>query len=98
MVLGVQAMLSKRASYVQKHDDTIPTEKRFRANVADLFLCNDISGNRVLTLVQDHVSSDKNCVEDLLSVGSSGVHKNNVSRDLLRRLKKKRSMACVVLG
>ena len=86
--LVVQAMLSKRSSYVEKQGNAMPSEKRFRANVADLFLSNDISGNRVLELVQDHASSDQSCVNNLLTVGISGRHKNNVSRDLLRKLKK----------
>ena len=81
-------MLSKRSSYLEKQGNAMPSEKRFRANVADLFLSNDISGNRVLELVKDHASSDQSCVNDLLTVGSSGRHKNNVSRDLLRKLKK----------
>ena len=87
-VLGVQSMISKRASYVQKHVG-LQHEHKFRANVADLFLNNDISGSRARELLQDHVDADKDNVQDLLLVGKCGIFKNNIARDLLRKLKKR---------
>jgi hypothetical protein len=88
VAVGVQAMLSKRASYLQKQGDIEP-EKRFKANVADLFLTNEISGCRTRQLLQDHVDADKHNVEDLLKAGASGKYPNNVARDLIRKLKKR---------
>ena len=87
--LGVNAMISKRASYMEKHFDEIPSSKRFRSNVADLFLTNEISGCRARQLYEDHVAADKNSVKDLLRSGSFGTCNGNVSRDLLRKLKKR---------
>jgi len=88
LALGVQAMISKRASYMQKLDD-VPNAKRFRANVADLFLTNAVSASRVQSLVQDQKESDKDAADDLLKAGYSGKWTNNVARDMLRCLKKR---------
>jgi len=86
--LGVSAMLSKRAPYSVKQPD-IPLGSRFRSNVADLFLQNDISGIRLRSLIEDQKYADRDASDDLLSAGASGKHKNNVARDMLRKLKKK---------
>lgn len=88
-MVAVTGMHSKRASYEQKQNYEIPKGKKFRSNVADLFLCNEISGSRTRQLLEDHVAADKDSVSDLLSVGAHGKHKQNISRDLIRRLKKK---------
>jgi hypothetical protein len=88
LTLAVHAMISKRASYLEKLQD-VPREQRFRANVADMFLQNDISATRIRQLIEDQKHADKNAADDLLAAGSSGKHGNNVSRDLLRKLSKK---------
>ena len=86
--LAVHAMISKRASYLQKQSD-VPLEQRFRSNVADIFLQNELSGSRVRQLIEDHKHADKDAADDLLNAGSGGKHVNNIPRDMLRKLKKR---------
>ena len=89
LALGVQAMISKRASYMQKHGYVIPEGKRFRANVVDLFLTNEISGTRTRDLCDDHEKADNNSTDDLRKVGKCGQYMANVPRELLTKLKKR---------
>jgi hypothetical protein len=89
LALGVQAMISKRASYMQKHAHDIPEGKRFRANLIDLFLTNDISGTRARDLCEDHEQAEQHSTADFRKVGKSGKHLQNVSRELLAKLKKR---------
>jgi hypothetical protein len=81
-------MISKRASYLQKQQD-VPLAHRFRSNVADIFLQNELSGNRVRQLIEDHKHADKDAADDLLAAGADGKHPNNISRDMLKKLKKR---------
>ena len=89
LALGVQAMISKRASYMQKHADDIPEGKRFRANVLDLFLKNEISGTRTRDLCEDHEKADNNSTDDVRKAGCYGKFQGNVPRELLNKLKKR---------
>ena len=86
--LAAHAMISKRASYLEKQSD-VPLEQRFRANVADIFLQNELSGSRVRQLIEDHKHADKDAADDLLKAGSGGKHANNIPRDMLRKLRKR---------
>jgi hypothetical protein len=62
--LAAQAMISKRASYLQMQSD-VPLDQRFRSNVADIFLQNELSGNRTRQLIEDHKRADKDAADDL---------------------------------
>ena len=82
-------MLSKRASYMQKHSWEIPEGKRFRANVIDLFLTNEISGIRARDVCEDHEKAEPRSTADLRRAGTSGKYLCNVPRELLTKLKKR---------
>ena len=58
-------------------------------NVEDLFLSNEMSANRARQLLEDSVVADTRHAKKLLKVGCSGKYKQNISRDLLRRIKKR---------
>lgn len=83
------AMLGKRTSYLEKQHFEVPLEKRFRSNVADLFLTNEISAARTRQLCEDHQNAEPSVVADLTKAGASGKRLGNIARDLLRRLKKR---------
>ena len=71
-----------------------PKSKRFRHNVADLMLSNQISGQRAQELCQDALASGSTGVEDLVK-GADAPHavaagrNKNALRDMRRRLMKK---------
>ena len=68
--------------------DQLPDDKRLRANVADLFLNNEVSGARAQTLFVDaSMAGVQNC-SSLASSGSHGRHPGNISRDMLAKLAK----------
>jgi len=81
-------MLSKRA---------LPTElinadpsKRLRINLADLFLSNDVSGSRAQSLFADGVLAGADHCRDLGKAGNFGQTPGNCSRDITRKLLKRR--------
>ena len=57
----VLGMYSKRAP----PGDDVPPEKKFRINVADLFLGDDVSGSRACSLYDDAQSAGARHVQDL---------------------------------
>jgi len=67
---------------------TCSPSKRLRHNLVDLFLSNDVSGERADSLLRDAVAADSKHVSDLVSNQDSKKHKGNAHRDLLRRLQK----------
>lgn len=76
-------MFHKRAR-PEEHEDTT---KRFREDMADLFLSNDVSGQRCVRLFKNAALAGCKNVSDL----AKGVeHAGNNSRDLTRRLLKKK--------
>lgn len=77
-------MLSKRGAGYSSEE--VPAEKRLRANLADLFLSNDISGARARSLFADADAANAQHCRDLGAAGSGGKLPGNIHRDLLRRL------------
>ena len=63
----------------------VAPQKRFRRNVADLFLSNDVSGHRSLTVLEDARLAGAEHVSDLVRGQKERKHAN---RNLLRRLLK----------
>jgi hypothetical protein len=61
--------------------------KRFRNNIADLFLSNDISAKRTQTIFSDAEIAGTAHVKQLAKPGSRGTNRN-IHRDLLRKLSK----------
>jgi hypothetical protein len=66
----------------------LPAKKRFRQNACDLFLSNEISATRATHLFADAQAAGAANVYDLAGIGSRSAAKSNLSRDLLRRLRK----------
>ena len=62
----------------------VPPARRFRANIADLFLSNDVSGTRLQTIAEDSIKADPREVRDLARCSN----KMNCHRDVLRKLLK----------
>lgn len=85
----VWSMHSKRTSYQDNFNHEIPNHKRLRFNLADLFLSNQISGQRAQTLFADGDVSGASSCRDLAASGSSGRHARNAQRDLTARLLKR---------
>ena len=79
--------------------DGLPAAKRFRNNMADLCMGNEISSQRVLTVLQDAAAAGAQGIADLLGNTSSSSasaatkesQKRNAGRDLTRRLLKNKS-------
>lgn len=86
--LHAAGMMSKRTNPFEKLQEDIPTAKRARHNIADLFLSNDISGARAQSVFDDCDKAGAKFMQDLAKAGSSGKHPQNSSRDLLRKLLK----------
>ena len=63
-------MLSKRG--LGFDPETVPAQKRFRLNLADLCLSNEVSGSRAQTLFQDALEAGAANVTDLAAVGVQG--------------------------
>ena len=80
------SMFSKRQLPVDLQ--SCSPSKRLRHNLVDLFLSNDVSGERADSLLRDAVAAKAVNVADLVDHGDSKRHKGNAHRDLLRRLKK----------
>ena len=79
-------MFTKRA--LPDAGEGAEASKRFRGNVADLFLSNDISGCRTQSLFQDGADCGIQDFVRLAKAGNSGKSKNHIQRDLLRKLRK----------
>ena len=83
----VAAMFAKKQRYYEYKEKNL--ERRFRANVAELFLDNQVSGDRAMSLFEDATAAGTKYTKDLCnkSVRTTSFRKN-ASRDLLRRLLK----------
>lgn len=81
------AMLSKRG--LGYDAENVPKSKRLRANLADLFLSNEVSAARLQNIAQDAVEASAQHLGDLASAGSGGRFRGNCHRDLVRRLAKR---------
>lgn len=77
------SMFNKRS--IPEDYDRAPPEKKFRHNAADLFLSNDVSAQRTVSLMADANAAGAKHVQDLIK-GS----KSNISRNLISRLKRKK--------
>ena len=75
-------MLSKRTRGYSSAD--LPPEKRLRANLADMFASNEISGARARDVINDAVDAQALGLGGLRRLGSN----KNVNRNLMRRLAK----------
>ena len=68
-----------------------PEAKRFKANMEDLLLSNDISADRAQSLLQDaSYMNDPFGVRRLAASGKGGALKKNTARDLKRKITKSR--------
>jgi hypothetical protein len=85
-ILCVTAMLGKRTSFASKFGEDIPEAKRFRHNIQDLYLNNEISAQRFQGLMQDASAAGTQHVEDLAGASRQGRHWKNLARDLLRKM------------
>ena len=85
LTLCVDAMFSKRPVPQMEH---VPAEKRLRANLADLFASNIVSGARVQSVFSDANLAHASHVADLAKAGNNGKYSNNSPRDLRRKLMK----------
>ena len=85
---GACSMFTKRSGPNREGE---PQSKRFRANVEDLFLSNELAANRVQSLVQDaSFCGDPFHVARLASAGKGGALPKNIARDFMRKTKKRR--------
>ena len=82
--LGAGPMATSKRSKGYKDEDVHPS-KRFRNNVADLFLGGSLAAGASHSLYVDAKAAGAQHVGDLAKAG----HPNNRARDLLRRLLKK---------
>ena len=78
-------MQSKRA--LGKDLEELPAEKRFRSNLADVFLSGSVTARRSQTLFSDAQLAGTQHVEDLAKV-RGGSESSNTHRDLMRKLLK----------
>ena len=67
-------MYSKRAL---PDREGMPPAKRLRENLTDLFLSNDVSGARAVSLFQDAAAAGAPCVKDLSKAAGGGRHLKN---------------------
>ena len=65
----------------QPCEEDLPAAKRFRANLRDLFLTNQLSGIRMCHLLQDAAAAGTQGLDDLADIGAT----NHGARDLRRR-------------
>ena len=65
---------------------SLPKNKRFRANLSDLFLSGDVAGQRAHSLFADAKAAGTQHVTDL---AGNDKPDGNSARDLLRRLRKR---------
>ena len=84
----VSAMFAKRQREYDLKD--IQPEQRFRHNAAELFLDNQVSGERMLSLLEDAQLAGAENIKDLCkgNCKKKGKFRANAARDLLRRLRK----------
>ena len=68
--------------------EALPPDRRLRANLADLFVSNDVSAARAQSIFADAEASGARNVADLAKAGHTGKHKKNLARDLTRKLLK----------
>ena len=80
-VCGVSGMYSKRPL---PDKDQLPPARRLRANLADLFLSNEVSGARAASMFEDASVANPRHVKDLAKV-----NKVHATRDLRRKLAKR---------
>jgi hypothetical protein len=85
--LLITIMLHKRA--IPHEPDEVQPKRRLRQNLADLFLGNNVSGQRAQTLFSDATLSGAGHCDDLGKAGSSGKHPKNASRDIRSKLLKR---------
>ena len=75
------AMYSKRPLPDRAY---MPPERRLRANLADLFLSNEVSGSRVASLFEDASVANPRHVKDLANLGMPKATRN-LRRKLMKR-------------
>ena len=81
-------MFSKR-SLPDRSDE--PRMKRFKTNMEDLVLSNEISADRAQSVLRDaSYMNDPFGVRRLAAAGKRGTLKKNLARDLMRKIKKSR--------
>jgi hypothetical protein len=87
-------MLSKRS----RGDDSasLPPRQRFRHNLADLFLSNQVSAARATALALDVVAVGASGVSDLANIGDAKHRHRNFLRTLMRRSKGPTTYDCRV--
>ena len=76
-------MFHKRA---RTQDSSRDPAKRFRQNLSDLFLGNEVSGARAQSLFSDAELEGAQHVSDLAAAGARGSLAGNAGRDLTRKL------------
>ena len=67
----------------------VPPAKRLRQNVVDLFLGNDISGQRAASIFRDAAAAGASHFQDLARIGSRPGAGRNQCRDILRAVVKR---------
>ena len=87
-------MLSKRP----RGDDSasLPPRQRFRHNLADLFLSNQVSAARATALAADAVAAGASGVSDLANIGDAKHRHRNLLRKFMRRSKWPTTYDCLV--
>ena len=87
-------MLSKRS----RGDDSasLPPRQRFRHNLADLFLSNQVSAARATALAADAVAAGASGVSDLANIGDAKHRHRNLLRKFMRRSKWPTTYDCLV--
>jgi hypothetical protein len=90
LCIHADAMFSKKQRYYE--EKVKDPERRFRSNVAELFLDNQVSADRIMSVFEDAKLAGTKHISDLCSKTKSKTKKKfrkNAQRDLLRRLLKK---------
>ena len=78
-------MFSKQA--LPKLDEEPDAPRRFRANVRDLFLTNQLSADRTSSLLDDAAAAGIEALDDVKNLQAKG--SKNVHRDLMRKFAKR---------
>ena len=78
-------MFSKQA--LPKLDEEPDAPRRFRANVRDLFLTNQLSAERTSSLLGDAAAAGVEALDDVKNIQAKD--SKNVHRDLMRKLAKR---------
>ena len=66
--------------------ESVPADQRLRANLADLFVSNDVSAARAQTLFADGEASGAKHMSDLAKAGNYGKLGKNLCRDITGKL------------